>query len=181
MDTRQKSAIIPWQKVSREKGSTMKSLLAEFKEFINRGNVIDMAVGIIIGAAFTAIVTSLTDDIINPLIKLITGGNGTDVAGLTIPVAGTENGIDFGAFISAIINFLIVAWVVFMIVKAFNKMKDGTAKLPFMKNAKGEEVIEHAPTCPFCLEEINVGATRCPHCTAELPAPAEVTIEVVRK
>ena len=77
----------------------MKSLLAEFKEFINRGNVIDMAVGIIIGAAFTAIVTSLTDDIINPLIKLITGGNGTDVAGLTIPVAGTENGIDFGAFI----------------------------------------------------------------------------------
>ena len=159
----------------------MKSLLAEFKEFINRGNVIDMAVGIIIGAAFTAIVTSLTDDIINPLIKLITGGNGTDVAGLTIPVAGTENGIDFGAFISAIINFLIVAWVVFMIVKAFNKMKDGTAKLPFMKNAKGEEVIEHAPTCPFCLEEINVGATRCPHCTAELPAPAEVTIEVVKK
>ena len=181
MDTRQKSAIIPWQKVSREKGSTMKSLLAEFKEFINRGNVIDMAVGIIIGAAFTAIVTSLTDDIINPLIKLITGGNGTDVAGLTIPVAGTENGIDFGAFISAIINFLIVAWVVFMIVKAFNKMKDGMAKLPFMKNAKGEEVIEHAPTCPFCLEEINVGATRCPHCTAELPAPAEVTIEVVKK
>ena len=76
----------------------MKSLLAEFKEFINRGNVIDMAVGIIIGAAFTAIVTSLTDDIINPLIKLITGGNGTDVAGLTIPVAGTANGIDFGAF-----------------------------------------------------------------------------------
>ena len=181
MDTRQKSAIIPWQKVSREKGSTMKSLLAEFKEFINRGNVIDMAVGIIIGAAFTAIVTSLTDDIINPLIKLITGGNGTDVAGLTIPVAGTENGIDFGAFISAIINFLIVAWVVFMIVKAFNKMKDGTAKLPFMKNAKGEEVIEHAPTCPFCLEEINVGATRCPHCTAELPAPAQVTIEIVKK
>ena len=116
-----------------------------------------------------------------PLIKLITGGNGTDVAGLTIPVAGTENGIDFGAFISAIINFLIVAWVVFMIVKAFNKMKDGTAKLPFLKNAKGEEVIEHAPTCPFCLEEINVGATRCPHCTAELPAPAEVTIEIVKK
>lgn len=87
---------------------------------------------------------------------------GTDVAGLTIPVPGTENGIDFGAFISAIINFLIVAWVVFMIVKAFNKMKDGTAKLPFRKNAKGEEVIEHAPTCPFCLEEINVGATRLP-------------------
>ncbi len=159
----------------------MKNLLAEFKEFINRGNVIDMAVGIIIGAAFTAIVTSLTEDIINPLIKLITGGNGTEVAGLTIPVPGTANGIDFGAFISAIINFLIVAWVVFMIVKAFNKMKDAGVKKLVCRNGKGEEVIEHAPTCPFCLEEVNVGATRCPHCTAELPAPAEVTVEVVAK
>lgn len=159
----------------------MKNLLAEFKEFINRGNVIDMAVGIIIGAAFTAIVTSLTDNIINPFIKLITGGNGTDVAGLTIPVPGTENGIDFGAFISAIINFLIVAWVVFLMVKAFNKMKDGGAKKLVRRNGKNEEVIEHAPTCPFCLEEINVGATRCPHCTAELPAPAEVTVGVVEK
>ena len=126
----------------------MKSLLAEFKEFINRGNVIDMAVGIIIGAAFTAIVTSLTDDIINPLIKLITGGNGTDVAGLTIPVAGTANGIDFGAFISAIINFLIVAWVVFMIVKAFNKMKDGTAKLPFLKKKKKRQGRGSHRACP---------------------------------
>lgn len=159
----------------------MKSLLAEFKEFINRGNVIDMAVGIIIGAAFTAIVTSLTDDIINPLIKLITGGNGTDVAGLTIPVAGTENGIDFGAFISAIINFLIVAWVVFMIVKAFNKMKDGTAKLPFMKNAKGEEVIEHAPTCPFCLEEINVGAPSVCRTTLPVVFQAEEPFEASRE
>ncbi len=161
-------------KVYLEKGSTMKNLLAEFKEFINRGNVIDMAVGIIIGAAFTAIVTSLTDNIINPFIKLITGGNGTDVAGLTIPVPGTENGIDFGAFISAIINFLIVAWVVFLMVKAFNKMKDG-GKKHLKRGKNGEELIEQAPTCPFCLEEINVGATRCPHCTAELPAPAEVT------
>ena len=87
-----------------QEGIDHEKLLAEFKEFINRGNVIDMAVGIIIGAAFTAIVTSLTDDIINPFIKLITGGAGTDVAGLTIPVPGTENGIDFGAFISAIIS-----------------------------------------------------------------------------
>ena len=154
----------------------MKSLLSEFKDFINRGNVIDMAVGIIIGAAFTAIVASLTDDIINPFIKLITGGNGTDVAGLTIPVAGTENGIDFGAFISAIINFLIVAWVVFMIVKAFNKMKDGGLKLK-KRGKDGEELVAVAPTCPFCKEEINEGATRCPHCTAELPAPAEVTYQ----
>ena len=156
----------------------MKNLVNEFKEFINRGNVIDMAVGIIIGGAFTAIVASLTDDIINPFIKLITGGNGTDVAGLTIPVPGTENGIDFGAFISAIINFLIVAFIVFMMVKAFNKMKNGGAKLK-KRGSNGEELEAVAPTCPFCLEEINEGATRCPHCTAELPSPAEVTYKPV--
>ena len=155
----------------------MKKFIKEFKDFINKGNVMDLAVAVIIGGAFTAIVTSLTDNIINPLISMI--GGSPEVKGMAITFNGAP--VDCGAFISAIINFLIVAWVVFMIVKAFNKMKDGTAKLPFMKNAKGEEVIEHAPTCPFCLEEINVGATRCPHCTAELPAPAEVTIEVVRK
>ena len=144
----------------------MKNLIAEFKEFINRGNVIDMAVGIIIGAAFTAIVTSLTDDIINPLIKLITGGNGTDVAGLTIPVAGTENGIDFGAFISAVINFLIVAAIVFTMVKALNKAQDLGNRLT---HKQPEEEPAPAPVCPFCLEEVNPGATKCCHCGSELP------------
>lgn len=159
----------------------MKGFMKEFKEFINRGNVMDMAVGVIIGAAFTAIVTSLTNDILNPFIKLITGGKGTDVAGLTIPVPGTENGIDFGAFISAVINFLIVAFTVFCIVKAFNKMKTASVGGILRRSESGEETIEHAPTCPFCLEEVKVGATRCPHCAAELPAPAEVTVEVVAK
>ena len=137
----------------------MKSLLAEFKEFINRGNVIDMAVGIIIGAAFTAIVTSLTDDIINPLIKLITGGNGTDVAGLTIPVAGTENGIDFGAFISAIINFLIVAFVLFVTIKAINMLHKKLVEEPKEPTTK---------KCPYCQSEIAIKAVRCPHCTSKL-------------
>lgn len=146
-------------------------IVKEFKEFIERGNVMDMAVGIIIGAAFTAIVTSLTDDIINPFIKLVTGGNGTDVAGLTIPVPGTENGIDFGAFISAVINFLIVAFVVFMMVKAFNKMKEHGGRIKVRRG--GVDYEETPPTCPFCLEEVNAGATRCPHCAAELPEPAE--------
>ncbi len=104
-------------------------LIQDFKEFINRGNVVDMAVGIIIGAAFTAIVTSLVNNIITPSITLITGGNGTSVAGLKIPVPGTENGIDFGAFIGAIINFLIIAFIVFLMVKAFNNMKDRTARI----------------------------------------------------
>ena len=154
----------------------IKKFFEEFKAFAMRGNVLDMAVGVVIGGAFTAIVNSLVNDIINPAIGLFFNADFSDVV-----IQIGDVGIGVGAFLNAIINFLIVAWVVFMIVKAFNKMKDGTAKLPFMKNAKGEEVIEHAPTCPFCLEEINVGAPRCPHCTAELPAPAEVTIEVVKK
>ncbi|MDM8288623.1 large conductance mechanosensitive channel protein MscL [Slackia piriformis] len=157
------------------------SLISEFKDFINRGNVMDMAVGVIIGGAFTSIVTSLTNDIINPLIKLVTGG-GTEVAGLTIPVPGTENGIDFSAFISAVINFLIVAVVVFVIVKAFNQAQNvgtGLAKglVGKVMGKDGEEVeVEMVPpTCPFCMEEIKEGATRCPHCAGELPAPAAPT------
>ncbi|HAM07613.1 MAG TPA: large conductance mechanosensitive channel protein MscL, partial [Collinsella sp.] len=98
----------------------MKTLLNEFKEFINRGNVMDMAVGVIIGGAFTAIVTSLTDNIINPLISVIAGGSATEISGLVVP--GTN--IDFGAFIGSCINFLIVAAIVFAIVKAFNKAQE---------------------------------------------------------
>lgn len=152
-----------------------KGLIAEFKDFINRGNVIDMAVGIIIGAAFTSIVTALVDNIINPFITLITGGNGTNVGGLAIPVTDTQS-IDFGAFISAIINFLIIAFCVFLIVKAFNKMKD-RGKL--LRNKNGVEEAEVAPKCPYCLEEVNVGATKCFHCASELPEPAAVTYEPV--
>ena len=154
-----------------------KGLIAEFKDFINQGNVMDMAVGIIIGAAFTAIVTSLVDNIITPLIMLLTGGNGTEISGLQIPVGGGQY-LDFGAFIGAIINFLIIALCVFFIVKAFNKMKDRSKKLTH-KNADGEEVAEVAPKCPFCLEEVNVGATRCFHCAADLPSPAKTTEEAV--
>lgn len=104
------------------------------------------------------------------------------VADLTIPVPGTESGIDFSAFISAIINFLIVAVVVFVIVKAFNQAQSlgsGLAKGLMSKivGKDGEEVeVEMVPpTCPFCLEEVKEGATRCPHCAGELPAPAAPT------
>ena len=151
----------------------MKGFAKEFKDFINRGNVMDMAVGIIIGAAFTAIVTSLVDNIITPLIYLITGGNGTEVSGLQIPVGGDQC-IDFGAFIGAIINFLIIALCVFLIVKAFNRMKDGN--IPFKRNATGEKMVEEAPTCPYCLEEVNVGSVKCFHCGSELPAKAEAKL-----
>lgn len=144
--------------------------IIEFKEFINRGNVMDMAVGVIVGAAFTGIVTSLTNDLINPAIKLFTGDATAGIAGLTIPVPGSEQPIDFGAFISAVINFLIVAFCVFLIVKAFNKMKDLGKK---KAEAEEEAAEAAAPTCPFCLEEIKEGATRCPHCAGELPEPAK--------
>lgn len=141
----------------------MKKLLKEFEEFINRGNVMDMAVGVIIGGAFTAIVTSLTNDIINPLIKVIAGGEVGQVSGLVVP--GTE--IDFGSFISAVINFLIVAAIVFALVKAVNKARALADKLT---HAEAEDAAaEPAPVCPYCLEEHKPGAMRCPHCGSELP------------
>ena len=140
-------------------------MIDEFKEFINEGNVMDMAVGVIIGGAFTSIVTSLTDDIINPAITAATGG-GTDLSG-SLVVPGTD--IDFGAFISAVINFLIVALVVFILVKALNKFQEASAAL--LKKQE-EEAEAAAPTCPFCLEEVKEGATRCPHCGGAFDEPA---------
>ena len=142
----------------------MSKYMDEFKEFIAKGNVMDMAVGVIIGGAFTGIVTSLTDNIINPLITAVTGG-GTDMTGsLVVPVTS----IDFGAFISAIINFLIVAFVVFNLVKAVNAFQK-----TIIPAAPAEEPAP-APTCPHCLEEVKEGATRCPHCGGEIPGGAKV-------
>lgn len=148
-------------------------MVDEFKEFIARGNVMDMAVGVIIGGAFTGIVTALTDDIINPAITAVTGG-GTDLSG-TLVVPGTD--IDFGAFLSAIINFLIIAFVVFIMIKAINKFQEAAEKaaaavLKAEKEAE-EEAEAAAPVCPHCLEEVKEGATRCPHCAGEIPGGAK--------
>lgn len=98
-------------------------MLGEFKDFIAKGNVMDMAVGIIIGAAFTAIVTSLVDDLVNPIISLFMGG--IDFSGLGYRLSDGEDGAIFayGNFIMALINFLIIAWVVFLLVKAVNRAK----------------------------------------------------------
>ena len=139
----------------------MKSFLKEFKEFAMQGNVMDMAVGIIIGGAFTAIVTSMVDDLLNPIIGLFCGANFADLQATLCDGAVT---IKYGAFIMAVINFLIVALVLFCIIKALNK----AAKI-----AKGEQPEEEeAPTtkvCPFCKSEIDIEATRCPHCTSVQP------------
>ena len=113
-------------------------MLNEFKAFIAKGNVVDLAVGIIIGAAFTAIVNSLVGDLINPLIGLITGGvdfsnlfidlSGANPASLAAAKEAGQPVFAYGAFITAVINFLIIAWVVFLLVKAVNRLKDATAK-----------------------------------------------------
>ncbi|MDD6729527.1 MAG: large conductance mechanosensitive channel protein MscL [Eggerthellaceae bacterium] len=148
--------------------SKSKGFIAEFRTFISRGNVMDMAVGVIIGGAFTAIVTSLTTDIINPLITLISGGNGADMGALNIKVTDTVS-MNFGSFIGAVINFLIIALIVFCLVKAFNKVEEASRKL----TGTEEEVPVPAPTCPYCLEEVKAGATRCSHCGGEFAAPAK--------
>lgn len=147
------------------KAATVMKFLGEFKEFINRGNVMDLAAAVIIGGAFTSIVTELTTNIINPLISVVAGGSADAVSDLV--VLGTE--IDFGAFISACINFLIVAFVVFLFIKAVNKAQDLGNKIA--KKEKEEET--PAPTCPFCLGEVKEGATRCPHCAGAFDGPAK--------
>lgn len=136
-----------------------KGFAEEFKEFIAQGNVMNLAVGIIIGGAFTAIVNSLVADMIMPLIGAIMGG--VDFSGLAITVGEGDHAakIGYGAFIQALIDFLLIALVVFWLVKAVNK-------------AMKAEPEAEARTCPFCKSEIADDATRCPHCTSEVPAEA---------
>lgn len=135
----------------------MKAFMKEFKEFISRGNVMDMAVGIIIGGAFTAIVNSLVADIINPLLGCFVS---MDFSAWTIPLVG-EAALGIGNFINAVISFIIMAFILFSIIKAMNK----AASI----GKKPEEPAE--PTtkiCPYCKSEIAIEATRCPHCTSQL-------------
>ena len=149
-----------------------RNIAKEFQEFINRGNVMDLAVGVIIGGGFTAVVNSLVGDVIQPLISFVTGG-GTEVPGLALDLNG--NVVNFSAFISAIINFLITAAAVFAIIKAVNGLNDASRaaaeKALAMAGRHEEDGGDEAPTtktCPFCMSEIDIRATRCPHCTSEL-------------
>ena len=135
----------------------MKNFMKEFKEFISRGNVMDMAVGIIIGGAFTAIVNSLVADIINPLLGCFVS---MDFSAWKIPLVG-EASLGIGNFINAIVSFLIMAFILFSIIKAMNKAASIGKK----------EEAPAAPTtkmCPYCKSEIAIEATRCPHCTSQL-------------
>lgn len=139
----------------------MKKFFAEFKEFISKGNVLDLAVGVIIGGAFGNIVTALTENIIQPLIGCI---GGAEVQG-KIPLIG-DNAIDYGAFITAIINFIIMAFIIFLIVKAVNKAMS-IGKKP------EEEPAPTTKTCPFCKSEIDIEAVKCPNCTSDIPEDTE--------
>ena len=134
----------------------MKKFFNEFKEFAMRGNIMDMAVGIIVGAAFTAIVTSLVNDIISPIIGIFAT---EDFSDLVWTVAAVD--IKYGAFIMAIINFLLVAFALFLVIKAMNKAASLT-------NKTEEEAAPTTKECPFCKTEIHIEATRCPHCTSQL-------------
>ena len=140
----------------------MKNFFNEFKTFALKGNVMDLAVGVIIGAAFGAIVASLTENILSPIIGLFTGKN---FDGLELAFLGVN--LKYGAFITSIINFIIIALVVFLLVRTMNKLS--------ALSEKPEESAEAPPkrTCPFCYSEVHDDATRCPACTSELPAPAE--------
>ncbi len=144
-------------------------MLKEFKDFIMRGNVLDLAVAVIIGAAFGAIVKSLVDDILMPPIGQLLGG--VDFGNLFITLgdgsydslaAAQEAGaatINYGLFLNAIINFLIIAFVIFLIIRTANRLK------------KEEEAPPAEPTtrnCPYCTMEIAIKASRCPHCTSQL-------------
>ena len=144
----------------------MKKFIGEFRDFIARGNVIDLAVGIIIGAAFTAIVNSLVTDLVTPIIGIFTAGVAFD--DLIIPLAGTEDGIRIGAFLNAVIEFLIIAFVVFLLVKAVNKV----ASLK-KKEEEPAAPAKEARKCPYCKQEIADDATRCPHCTSKLGEPEQ--------
>ena len=142
----------------------MKKFINEFKEFITKGNVMDLAVGVIIGAAFKDIVTSLTDNIISPILALF---GKVDLSAYAIPLRG-DNAIKYGAFLTAIINFVIMAFIIFLLVKGVAYIEKISTK-GFKQKEATEEIDE--PTqkiCPFCKSEIAIDATRCPHCTSEL-------------
>lgn len=128
-------------------------MLKEFRAFIERGNVLDLAVAVIIGGAFAKIISSLVTDILTPLIGLIVGG--INISGLSFTIGDAV--ITWGAFVQSIFDFLVIAFVIFLIVRTANKMK----KAPPPADPTTKE-------CNFCYSTISIKATRCPNCTSEL-------------
>lgn len=159
-----------------EKRGHMKKLMKEFKEFIQKGNAIDLAVGVIVAGAFGAIINSLVADVIMPPIGMALGNvnfndlyiqlNKTAVsipAGTSLAAAREQGAVvlAYGAFIMTIINFLIIAFFVFLLVKGINKLRD-------MSKKEEAAAAPNSKVCPFCKSEIHIEASRCPHCTSKL-------------
>ena len=149
----------------------MKTIINEFKEFIMRGNVLDLAVGVIIGGAFQKIISSLVNDVIMPVITLCTGGidftnwfialDGHHYDTLQAATAAKASTLNYGTFLTEVINFIIMAFIIFMMVKTMNSLS--------RKVKKPEEKASPAvKICPYCKTEIAVDASRCPHCTSQL-------------
>ena len=149
-------------------------MLKEFKEFAIKGNMIDMAVGIIIGGAFNSLVSTLVNDVIMPLLSVLTGKidfsniffamDGKHYDTLSAVPEGVAT-VNIGVFISGVINFIIMAFVVFMIVKMINKIRE--------PKGKPAPVAPTTKKCPYCRAEIAIEATRCPHCTSVLDVIGE--------
>ena len=149
-------------------------MLKEFKEFALKGNIIDMAIGVIIGGAFQKIVSSLVNDIIMPTLAIFTGK--VDFSDLVFTVGNSS--IKYGSFITTIVDFLIIAFSLFIAIRTINKLNDKAKenldkvshKNKIFKKNKAKDTVEEPTTkvCPFCFSEINIKATRCPHCTSDL-------------
>ncbi len=133
-------------------------MLKEFKEFVMRGNVLDLAIAVIIGGAFGKIIASLVGDILMPLIGLISGG--IDFGGLTLTVGNAT--VKYGSFIQTVLDFILVAFTIFLIVKAANKLRKPA---PAPATAPVEQTSKE---CPYCYSTISIKATRCPNCTSEV-------------
>ena len=142
--------------MAEQKIKGVKKFFEEFKAFAMRGNVLDMAVGVVVGSAFTAIVNSLVGDVINPLIGLFFNNDFSEVL---VKIGDVH--LKIGSFISAIINFLIVAFVLFVVIKFDTSLH----KKP---EAPAEPEEPTTKVCPYCQSEISIKAVRCPHCTSKL-------------
>lgn len=150
-------------------------IIEEFKKFIMRGNVMDMAVGVIVGGAFTAIVTSLNQDVLTPILGIF---GGIDFSNLYLTLGSGEGApiLAYGNFITAVINFLITAFVIFMLIKCINVLNDR-----FSRKEDEPPKLPETKSCPYCFSEIPIGALRCGHCTSMLVEPPKMEEETIQK
>lgn len=160
-------------------------MLKEFKEFATRGNIMDLAVGVVLGGAFQKIINSLVEDIIMPCVSMLTGK--VDFSDMVITIGNTS--IRYGNFITAIVNFIIIAFSIFLVVRYINKLNrkmeniklgklDDLVSKVSKKDKKEKKKQEAVPEptekiCPYCFSEINIKATKCPHCTSSLEEKIE--------